>query len=114
MNVWPERASCGLSPPMTTRRRQGQAVICRPSGKSLLTKRSIYIGSRKSSVCVESPFWASLREIAVTEGISLTELLTRIDRHRCTPNLSSAIRLFVLEHYVKLAAERAKPKRKRP
>lgn len=71
--------------------------------KSLLTRKSIYIGSRKSSVYVESLFWASLREIADTEGVTLTELLTRIDGDRYTPNLSSAIRLFVLDYYMKLA-----------
>jgi predicted DNA-binding ribbon-helix-helix protein len=75
-------------------------------GKSLITKRSIYIGSRKSSVHVEGLFWASIREIADTEGVTLTELLTRIDGERYTPNLSSAIRLFVLEYYVKLASRK--------
>ena len=76
--------------------------------KSLLTKRSIYIGSRKSSVHVESLFWASLREIADTEGVKITELLTRIDGDRYTPNLSSAIRLFVLDYYVRLAKQKIK------
>ena len=75
--------------------------------KSLLTKRSIYIGSRKSSVHVESPFWVSLKEIAATEGISLRELLTRIARDRCTPNMSAAIRLYVLHHYRRSAGGRA-------
>lgn len=76
--------------------------------KSLLTKRSIYIRSRKSSVHVELPFWASLREIADTEGAKLTELVEHIDQSRNTPNLSSAIRLFVLEYYRRLAEEKAK------
>jgi predicted DNA-binding ribbon-helix-helix protein len=74
--------------------------------KSLLARRSIYIRSRKSNVCVEHPFWEALREIAKAEGLKLTELATRIDRERNTPNLSSAIRLFVLDHYVTLAKQK--------
>jgi predicted DNA-binding ribbon-helix-helix protein len=92
MNVWPERASCGLSPPMTTRRRQGQAVICRPSGKSLLTKRSIYIGSRMSSVHVEGLFRAALWETRR----ALNSQFAHIDLDHNASNLSSAIRLLVL------------------
>jgi predicted DNA-binding ribbon-helix-helix protein len=38
--------------------------------------------------------------------VTLTELLTRIDGDRYTPNLSSAIRLFVLEYHVKLASRK--------
>ena len=75
-------------------------------GKSPLTKRSIYIGSRKSSVHVEDLFWAALWEIANTEGVKLTELLTRIDSDRYTPNLSSAIRLYVLDYYMRLAKQK--------
>ena len=71
----------------------------RPRGKSLLTKRSIYIWSRKSSVHVERAFWDALWEIAEAQGLTLTELIARIDKGRNTPNLSSAIRLFVLDHY---------------
>ena len=76
--------------------------------KSLLTKRSIYLGSRKSSVHVESPFWASLREIAGAERAKLTELIEYIDKNRRTPNLSSAIRLFVLDHYMTLAEQKTR------
>jgi predicted DNA-binding ribbon-helix-helix protein len=54
--------------------------------KSLVTKRSIYIGSRKSSVHVEDLFWAALWEIANTEGVKVTKLLTSIDGDRYTPN----------------------------
>jgi len=53
-------------------------------------------------VCVERAFWDALWEIADAEGLKLTELIARIDTNRCTPNLSSAIRLFVLDHYRRL------------
>ncbi len=74
--------------------------------KSLLVRRSIYIGPRKSSVHVESLFWASLKDIAETETLKVGELIDRINRGRNTPNLSSAIRLYVLNHYVMLASRK--------
>jgi predicted DNA-binding ribbon-helix-helix protein len=40
--------------------------------------------------------------------LRLKELIARIDRSRNTPNLSSAIRLFVLDHYVRLAEAKTK------
>jgi predicted DNA-binding ribbon-helix-helix protein len=71
--------------------------------KSLLVRRSIYIEGRKSTAHVESLFWTSLKEIAETEKVKLGELISRIDRDRDTANLSSAIRLYVLDHYRRLA-----------
>ena len=56
-------------------------------------------------VHVESLFWASLKQIAGTEKLKLRELIVRINRDRETPNLSSAIRLYVLEHFRRLADE---------
>jgi predicted DNA-binding ribbon-helix-helix protein len=68
-------------------------------------KRSIAIGGRQTSVNLEEPFWQGLREIAATRGIRLTDLITAIDKNRRFANLSSAIRLFVLEHYCTLARQ---------
>jgi predicted DNA-binding ribbon-helix-helix protein len=73
-----------------------------PRGKSLIIKRSVYFSGCKTSVHLESAFWAALKEIAAAQGIPMSQLLAAIDseRHeRQYPNLSSAIRLFVLDHY---------------
>ena len=78
-----------------------------PKGKSLIAKRSVFIGPRKTSVTIELPFWEALKEIAAEENLSLNALVTRINGERQHPNLSSAIRLFVLDHYGRLAEERA-------
>ena len=78
-----------------------------PKGKSLVTKRTVVVGTRKTSVGVEAPFWEALKEIAAAENLSLKELVTRINRDRQKPNLSSAIRLYVLDHYRQLASEAA-------
>ena len=87
-----------------------------PKGKSLVTKRTVVVGTRKTSVAIEAPFWEALKEIAAAENLSLKELVTRINGERKRPNLSSEIRLYVLDHYrglveQSLAAGGAKGKR---
>ena len=66
--------------------------------KSAVTKRSVVIGGHKTSVSLEEPFWAEVRAIATSEQITVSSLLRRIDRERTNANLSSAIRVYVLEH----------------
>ncbi len=67
--------------------------------KSLVTKRSIVIGGHKTSVSLEEPFWKGLKEIAANRDLTLSDLVSSIDAGRSNGNLSSVIRLFVLEHY---------------
>jgi predicted DNA-binding ribbon-helix-helix protein len=85
----------------------------RPKVKSLIAKRTIVVGARKTSVSIEPAFWTDLKEIAAQEGVSVSALVTAIDEDRQHANLSSAIRLFVLEHYRRLADETAQGKGKR-
>jgi len=65
--------------------------------KSLVVKRSINIDGHKTSVSLEDAFWNDLKEIAHAQEATLSELVGKIDEKR-QGNLSSAIRLFVLEH----------------
>ena len=65
--------------------------------KSLVVKRSIMIAGHKTSVSLEDPFWSGLKEIAHSERATVSELLAKIARKRERGNLSSAIRLFVLD-----------------
>ena len=67
--------------------------------KSLVPKRSIIIAGHKTSVSVEDEFWNGLKEIAGERDMTLAELVRTIDANRNHPNLSSAIRLFVLGVY---------------
>lgn len=67
--------------------------------KSPVIKRSIVIAGHKTSVSLEDAFWAGLKEIATARGMTLSELVASIDTGRQHGNLSSAIRLFVLDHY---------------
>ena len=66
---------------------------------SLVNKRSIVIGGHKTSVSLEEAFWKSLREIAHERNETLSSLVSGIDANRLNANLSSAIRVFILEFY---------------
>jgi predicted DNA-binding ribbon-helix-helix protein len=76
------------------------APVLRPAikMKSRPRKRSIKIGNRSTSVTVEDVFWDALRETADAQGISIVELISRIDNERQYENLSSAIRVFVANY----------------
>jgi predicted DNA-binding ribbon-helix-helix protein len=71
--------------------------------KSPVIKRSIVIAGHKTSVSIEDAFWTALKEIAQSRQQSLAELIGSIDGTRqtgsSTANLSSAIRVFVLDYY---------------
>jgi predicted DNA-binding ribbon-helix-helix protein len=69
-----------------------------------VVKRSVMVGNHKTSVSLEEAFWTSLKDIAAQRGIALSSQIEIIDRKRKTNNLSSAIRLFVLDHFQKRAA----------
>lgn len=70
-------------------------------------KRSLTIAGHRTSVSLEEPFWWALREIAEGRELSLAALIAEIDQQRAGHNLSSALRLHVLEHYKELAAKAA-------
>jgi predicted DNA-binding ribbon-helix-helix protein len=67
--------------------------------KSRVIKRSIVIAGHKTSVSLEDQFWDALRKIATARGTPVGTLVSSIDVDRQHNNLSSAIRVFVLEHY---------------
>ena len=67
--------------------------------KSLVVKRSIVIAGHKTSVSLEDAFWKALKEIAAGRDMTLSEMVATIDSERQHGNLSSAIRLFVLDFY---------------
>jgi predicted DNA-binding ribbon-helix-helix protein len=71
--------------------------------KSPVVKRSIVVGGHKTSVSLEEPFWTSMKEISGQRGMTLSEVVSEIDKDRQHGNLSSAIRLFVLDHFRSLA-----------
>jgi len=54
------------------------------------------IAGHLTSVSLEDAFWTAFKEIAESRGMSVNALASEIDRTR-EGNLSSAIRVFVLE-----------------
>jgi predicted DNA-binding ribbon-helix-helix protein len=73
-----------------------------PRGKSQIVKRNVRVDAYKTSASLESAFWDGLTEIADAHGTTISRLITAIDserRDRQQTNLSSAIRLFVLDYY---------------
>ena len=67
--------------------------------KSTIIKRSVRVDGRNTSVTLEDAFWNSLKEIADSRGQTLPYLISRIDAERKSANLSSNLRVFVLEYY---------------
>jgi len=67
------------------------------SGADGVRKRSLSIAGHRTSVSLEEPFWSALREIAAARGVSVAGLIGAIDERRGGLNLSSAIRVFVLD-----------------
>jgi predicted DNA-binding ribbon-helix-helix protein len=67
--------------------------------KSPVVKRSIVIAGHKTSVSLEDAFWQGLKQIASERDITLSDMVASIDTDRRQGNLSSAIRLFVLDYY---------------
>ena len=67
--------------------------------KSPVVKRSIVIAGHKTSVSLEDAFWQGLKQIASERELTLSDMVAAIDTDRRQGNLSSAIRLFVLDYY---------------
>ncbi|MCH8925708.1 MAG: ribbon-helix-helix domain-containing protein [Proteobacteria bacterium] len=59
-------------------------------------KRSVEIAGHRTSLSLEEAFWRALKRIAARDGVSINRLIERIDRER-RGNLSSAVRIYVLE-----------------
>ena len=60
-----------------------------------MKKHSVQLSGHATSVCVEDLFWNTLNDLAKEKGLSLRQLLIQIDNAH-TGNLSSAIRVYVL------------------
>ena len=66
-----------------------------------MRKHSVAIAGHRTSLSLEPAFWDALKAIARARGLSLNRLIEEIDRARtddgASGNLSSAVRVFVLE-----------------
>jgi predicted DNA-binding ribbon-helix-helix protein len=73
--------------------------MTRRGSRGSVIKRSIVRGGHKSSVSLEHQFWDALREIAGGKNMTVSDMVATFDHGRNRDNLSSAIRVFVLDHY---------------
>lgn len=74
---------------------------------SLVRKHSVTIRGHRTSFSLEQPFLDDLRSIAQSRGMTLAALIAEVDGERPRDaNLSSALRIFVLIHAKRDAAER--------
>ena len=60
-------------------------------------KRSITIAGHRTSLSMEEEFWTALKTLAVADGKSTSELIAENDKTRGVRNLSSSVRVFVLD-----------------
>ena len=68
--------------------------------RTRVTKHSLLIAGHSTSISLEDAFWQRLRRVATDRGIGLAALVAGIDAERGEANLSSAIRVFLLEEAV--------------
>lgn len=66
-------------------------------GNSPVIKRTVYVDGRKTQITLEDSFWTTLKEIAQTQGVMVSQVVTEIEKSRQGGNLSSAVRIFVLD-----------------
>jgi len=62
-----------------------------------VVKRSLSISGHRTSVSLEEIFWSELRAIAERRERSIAALVAEVDAGRGEANLSSALRVFVLQ-----------------
>ncbi len=62
-----------------------------------VVKRSLVVAGHRTSVSLEDAFWRRLQGIAAGRGLSVNALVAVIDASRGAANLSSALRVYVLE-----------------
>ena len=70
-------------------------------------KRSFTLNGHRTSISLEEPFWATLKEAAEGEKLSLAALVSRIDESRGTAGLSSAVRVYILSYARQAGAVRS-------
>lgn len=73
--------------------------------RSANSRKRVRIGGRDTSLSLEDAFWDALKEIADIRGIRRVDLVSIIKSEHQGINLSSEMRLFVLNHYRSLCVK---------
>ena len=75
----------------------GLSTLMTPEENTRVVKRSLVVAGHRTSVSLEEAFWRRLKGIAAELGLSVNALAARVDAARGEANLSSALRVFVLD-----------------
>jgi predicted DNA-binding ribbon-helix-helix protein len=74
---------------------------------STVRKRSLIINGHKTSISLEDAFWDQVRALARSRNMTMSDLVRDIERSRQAGNLSSAVRLAVLQALKAQAGEQS-------
>jgi predicted DNA-binding ribbon-helix-helix protein len=74
------------------------------SDPKLMRKHSLVIAGHRTSISLETAFWDALRDLAAEKGLSVAALVAEIDSARGAANLSSALRVRLLQVFQEKAA----------
>lgn len=81
---------------------------------STLVIRNIVVAGRRTSVRLEPTMWEALRDVARRRKLSVSALVTEIDRQRSASSLTAAIRVYIVDFYRAAAAASAPPRSELP
>jgi predicted DNA-binding ribbon-helix-helix protein len=73
-----------------------------------INKHSVIVAGHKTSVSLEDEFWHRLQDIADAQGVTVSKLVQKIELEWRKGNLSSAVRVFVLNYFSSQAPVRAR------
>ena len=75
-----------------------------------MKKHSVTLRGHATSITLEDEFWIILKQIAIDKNQSIASLIDEIDEQRLnspTGGLSSALRVYVLNHVISLTGQTA-------
>jgi predicted DNA-binding ribbon-helix-helix protein len=72
-------------------------------GRDLLTTRSVKTDTGHTTIALESYYWDTITEIIKWEKTTLSEIIRMVDDERKTQSRASALRIFALKYYRKIA-----------
>jgi|TARA_B110000881_G_C18543715_1_gene499965 predicted DNA-binding ribbon-helix-helix protein len=58
----------------------------------------VKVNGHDTSVFIEQEFWIELKNISKLQKKSISRIVSNVDKNKKTQNLSSAIRLYLLNH----------------
>jgi predicted DNA-binding ribbon-helix-helix protein len=71
----------------------------RKAARPSLLPRNVYVRERRTSLRLEPVMWDALADIAAERGASIHDLVTEAAESNDMPNLSAAVRVFIVAFY---------------